>query len=329
MALTKEKNHPQVTIIVSVKNARTTIEKCIKSLLNLNYPNYKIHIADAFSTDGTYEILKKLKLEYSKKINLERIRGNIATVHNYLINKTYTEFVAMTDADCTVDNNWLKHLVSGFFSNDIIAAAGFCSTPKDVNRLQKLIGMELENRFKKFPKFISRAPTMNLCVRNDIAKKIKFDERFDVAQVTDWGYRLTKLGKMIYVPKAIIYHYHRSTLKNYFIQRFRYARAMPLLYFKHKNKLRGDHILRPIMIIEEITFLFFSLFILFSIFYNNFFWYAIILFFFLLSLYFIDILRFAKKPANALLLVFLYLLRSTAWTIGLIFGMFDLILNLF
>jgi len=323
------KNYPRVTIIVSVKNAGNTIEKCVKSLLNLNYPNYKIHIADAFSTDGTYEILKKLILEHPKKIKLERVRGNIATAHNNLIKKTSTDFVAITDADCTVDKNWLKYLIRSFTSDDIIAAAGFCSTPKDVNRLQQLIGMELENRFKKFPEFISRAPTMNLCVRTDIAKKIKIDERFDVAQETDWGYRLTKLGKMIYVPRAVVYHYHRSTLKNYFMQRFRYARAIPLLYFKHKNKLKGDHILKPIMIIEEIVFLFFSFFILVSFFYNIFFFYAIILFFSLLSLYFIDILTFTKRPQDAFSLIFLYLLRNTAWTIGVTFGIFNLILKLF
>ncbi|MCM8775763.1 MAG: hypothetical protein NC930_05375, partial [Candidatus Omnitrophica bacterium] len=54
--------------------------------------------------------------------------------------------------------------------------------------------------------YISRAPDMNLCVRSKYAKKVRFDERFIWAWETDFGYRLTRLGKMKYVPDAIVYH---------------------------------------------------------------------------------------------------------------------------
>jgi len=50
---------PSVTILVTVKNGANTIENCVNSLLKLNYTNYKIYVIDAFSTDGTYDILKK------------------------------------------------------------------------------------------------------------------------------------------------------------------------------------------------------------------------------------------------------------------------------
>jgi len=319
---------PNVTILVTVKNSKSTIEKCIKSLLRLNYPYFKIYVTDAYSNDGTFEILKKIQKRYSKKIRLERIRGNIATAHNYMTRKTNTEFIAMTDADCVVDKNWLKNLISSFTSKDIIATTGFCSTPKTAKGLQKLIGMEFERRFKKVPKFVPRGPTMNLCVRANYAKKIKFDERFDVAQETDWGYRLTKLGRMYYVPNAVVYHYHRSTIKSFLKQNgFRYGRAMPLLYLKHMKRATGDYLSKPIMILQEFIFLLLCLFILFSIFYNFFINIAIAFMILLFISYFVDILEFTKNPINVGSLIILYILRNTAWTIGMLFGIFDLIIK--
>ena len=319
------KRLPWVTILVTVKNSRDTIEKCINSLLKLNYPNYRIYVTDAFSTDGTYEILKKLKKKHPKKIKLERIKGNIAKAHNYMIKKVKTSFIAMTDADCVVDKNWLKNLISGFTSKDIIATAGFCSTPKKVNWLQKLIGLELEHRFKNFPEFISRAPTMNLCVKTSYAKKVKFNEKLEVAQETDWGYRLTKLGKMKYIPKAIVYHYHRPTLKSYFIQQFKYGKQMPLIYLKqYKEKITGDHIsTRSIFL--QLLFFDLTIFLFFlSIFFKFLFLPSIFLLIFLFIFYLCDILKFTRSIRNIFGILFIYFLRVIAWTIGILVGLITL-----
>jgi cellulose synthase/poly-beta-1,6-N-acetylglucosamine synthase-like glycosyltransferase len=314
-----------VTVLVTAKNAAGTIKKCIESLMKLNYKNYKVYVTDAYSTDGTWNILKKLKKKYRKKLKIERVRGNIAKAHNYMIQRVKTKFIAMTDADCVVDKNWLRNLIYGFTSDDIVATAGFCSTPKTVNKLQKLMGMELEDRFKHFPEFISRAPTMNLCVRTNIAKKVRFDERFDVAQETDWGYRLTKLGKMRYVSNAVVYHFHRPTWKSFFIQQFRYGKYMPLLYLKHRRMATGDHISKPSMIFQEFVFLLFYFFLSLSLFHRKFVVLSVTIFSFLLILYTFDISRLTKRIDDVFLFLILYIIRTVAWSIGLILGLFYLI----
>ena len=318
---------PSVTVLVTVKNSEDTVEKCINSILKLNYPNYKIYVTDGYSTDRTWEIIKILQKKFSNKIHAERIKGNIATAHNHMIKKVKTDFIAMTDADCVVDRNWLKNLIYGFSSKEIIATAGYCSTPKAVNMIQRLIGRELEDRFDNFPKFILRAPTMNLCVRTEIAKKVKFDERFDVAQETDWGYRLVKFGKMRYVPKAVVYHHHRPTLKSFFKQQFKYGRHMPLLYFKHMKMSTGDHISKPLMIFQEFIFLFACLFSIFSFFNPNFFILSMVLFIILFISYLFKSVNLAKKFYEIPLFFFLFFFRTVAWTVGLIFGLFDFFLK--
>ena len=55
-----------ITIITVVKNAKNTIETCIKSVLNQNYNNIEYIIIDGNSKDGTKEVIEK----YKEKISL-------------------------------------------------------------------------------------------------------------------------------------------------------------------------------------------------------------------------------------------------------------------
>jgi cellulose synthase/poly-beta-1,6-N-acetylglucosamine synthase-like glycosyltransferase len=318
------KKNPSVTVLVTVKNGESTIKKCVESLLKLDYPKYKIYITDAYSEDNTFKILKELKKKNSKKIKLERVRGNIAKAHNHMIKKVKSDLIAMTDADCVVDKNWLKYLTSAFKSEDIVASVGYCSTPKNVNKLQRLVGMELENRFKKFPKFVKRGPTMNFCVRTDLAKKIKFDERFDVAQETDWGYRLSEFGKIKYVPKARVYHYHRPTWRSFFKQQFKYGKHMPLLYLKHKKMSTGDHISKPSMILEEFAFISTCFFIILSIFNQVFILFIFLSLMILIGTYLSSILTLTKKLDMVIRFFALHVVRNIAWSLGLFVGVFYL-----
>jgi cellulose synthase/poly-beta-1,6-N-acetylglucosamine synthase-like glycosyltransferase len=313
-----------VTVLITVKNCRETIKNCIDSLLKLNYKNYKVYVVDAFSIDGTYEILKG----YGKKIKLERHRGNPAQAYNYAIKKINTDFIAFTDGDCVVDRNWLKNLVSSFKSEEIGAVVGYCKTPKEVNFLQKLIGIELESRFKKFPKFISRGPTMNLCVRTKIAKELKFDERLFISYDTDFGYRLTASGKkIVYQPKALVYHYHRSTWKSFFKQQLIYGKFVPLLYLKHKKMVKGDHISKPLMMIQPLIFSLGILFFILSIFSQVFLMFGLLSFFILFLVYLVDFCSFNTKRYYFFPYLAIFSVRTIAWCIGLLLGIKNLIFN--
>lgn len=308
---------PSVTILLTVKNSVSTIEECVNFLLRLNYKNYKIYVVDAFSTDGTYESLKK----YGKMIKLERWRGNPPTAYNHAIKKINTEFIAFTDADCVADKNWIKNLVLGFESSAVGAVVGFCKTPRNVNFLQKLIGLELENRFKNFPKYISRGPTMNICIRTALAKKFRFDERLDISYDTDFGYRLTENGKkIIYNPNAVIYHYHRASWRKLFKQQLIYGRFLPLLYKKHMGKVTGDHISTPSMMVQPFIFGLIILFIFLSVlsnFYTN---VAVVLSAILFLIYLSDFLKLKTKLEFLPAFMLIFLVRTLALSLGALMG---------
>ena len=62
---------PLLTAIIFTYNHRSSIAKCIESIVkqNTNYP-YEIHICDDCSNDGTSDICKKYKKQYPDKIKL-------------------------------------------------------------------------------------------------------------------------------------------------------------------------------------------------------------------------------------------------------------------
>lgn len=316
-------NQKQVTILVAVLNKKETIRECIDSLLALKYPFEKIMIVDGGSTDGTYEILKG----YGNKIYLRQF-PNTGLSHrlNLALDNIQTEYTALTDADCVVASDWLDELLKGFDEKEVITTAGYCGTPKDVPLFQKIIGLELENRFKRLPQYLVRAPTMNLCLKTGIARKVKFDEQQLVDVETDFGFRLIKFGKMKYVPKALIWHYHRSSLKNYFRQQWEYARWGVRLLLKHKRRAVSDPITTLGMTIQIPLFLGVVFFLILSFFSDFFLYPAIIMSGAILLIYIKDIIEIKPVLILCPLLLLLFIFRTIAWSIGVLSG-FDILFS--
>jgi glycosyltransferase involved in cell wall biosynthesis len=312
---------PSVTILLTLRNNKDTIKQCIESLLKQSYRNYEIFVVDAFSTDGSYEILKN----FGKRIKLYQLKGWPATAYNWASKKIKTDYIALIDGDCVADKNWIKELINGFTSRDVLAVAGFCGTPKKVSKLQEIIGRELEDRFHHFSEYIPRAPTMNLCFETKTAKKLKFDESLRIGYDTDFGYRLTRLGRMYYNKKAIIYHFHRATWKNFFRQQYLTAIFVPQLYIKHKGRTIGDHISKKNMIIQPYILDFAFLGLILSLFNSKFLILTLVMSAILLLIYIENMSRLIKKSSDILWFFAMFIVRTVAWSLGLVIGIVKLV----
>lgn len=51
-------NKPLVSIFLNVKNGMRSVERCIRSVLNQDYPNVEFVVQEAASTDGTLDLLR-------------------------------------------------------------------------------------------------------------------------------------------------------------------------------------------------------------------------------------------------------------------------------
>ncbi len=111
-----------VSIIVPAYNAQKTIQKCITSLLNLDYPmdKYEIIIVDNNSTDKTAELIKSYsRVTYAN----EKIQGRSYTRNTGAV-IAKGELLAFIDADVFLDKDWLKNLVKNFQNENIGGGQG-------------------------------------------------------------------------------------------------------------------------------------------------------------------------------------------------------------
>jgi cellulose synthase/poly-beta-1,6-N-acetylglucosamine synthase-like glycosyltransferase len=123
----KEKKHkhiasfPNVSVVVAARNEEENIERCLRSILQVDYPADKLEVvvADDGSTDRTPEIISKIKQEHSnlKVIRIESQINNLKGKANALaqaIAQTNGEFIFLTDADCEVPRTWIKGMLRHF-----------------------------------------------------------------------------------------------------------------------------------------------------------------------------------------------------------------------
>ena len=98
---------PFVSVIVPVLNSEKTIERCITSLLDQDYPmdKYEIIFVDNGSTDHTLKILNNFNKNI--KILKEPIESSYRARNKGIMN-TKGDIIAFTDSDCVADYNEME-----------------------------------------------------------------------------------------------------------------------------------------------------------------------------------------------------------------------------
>lgn len=96
----------KVSLILTVKNEEATIGAFLDSVAAQTRQPDEIVIVDGGSTDRTRELVSSHPLE----ARLEVFEGNIASGRNKAIELATGELIAVTDAGCVLDHDWLERV---------------------------------------------------------------------------------------------------------------------------------------------------------------------------------------------------------------------------
>jgi cellulose synthase/poly-beta-1,6-N-acetylglucosamine synthase-like glycosyltransferase len=112
------KSYPTVTVVVPCYNEAETIDKTLKSLLEMDYPKdkLKLFLIDDGSKDNTWEIIKS----YDNGQNIfafTKQNGGKHTALNFALEKNNSEFFGCLDSDSLVHPQALKRIL-GYFERD-------------------------------------------------------------------------------------------------------------------------------------------------------------------------------------------------------------------
>lgn len=107
---------PLVSVVVSTRDRPETLQRCLRSILSLAYPNYEVIVVDnAPRTSATRELVSHLVADQPRKLRyVQEDRPGLSSARNRGLAESTGSLIAFTDDDVIVDRHWLTNLVAGF-----------------------------------------------------------------------------------------------------------------------------------------------------------------------------------------------------------------------
>ncbi|MEX0753781.1 MAG: glycosyltransferase [Actinomycetota bacterium] len=98
----------KVSLITTVKDSAEHVEEFLASVRVQNRPPDEVVVVDGGSTDGTRELLRRA----DDIVLIEESKANISRGRNIAIAAATHEVLAVSDADCVLEPDWLERLLA-------------------------------------------------------------------------------------------------------------------------------------------------------------------------------------------------------------------------
>lgn len=233
-----------ITIGIIAKNEAQYIATTLETLIDQTFDSslYEVIVVDGNSDDNTREIVEEVlnSSNISYKILNEKDFGfyghcfsrNLVIDHSAESSK----YIAYTDADCIVDNNWLKTLFEAIeeTEDDIAGAGGPRLIAPTNNKKELIINHFLTSLIasggnpafsKRNVKYLKSIPNYNAIYKKDVISKFRYDDSLIMSDDTELNLRLGLAGyKFIYVKDAKIYHRETDSIIQFSKNMIRYGK---------------------------------------------------------------------------------------------------------
>ena len=233
-----------VSIIVPAYNAARTIGACLEGLIRQTVPRerYEIIVVDDGSRDETREMAGKHRVHL-----IVQPHQGPAAARNRGVAEAKGELVLFTDADCVPAQSWVEKMVRAFDDAQVMGVKGAYRT-RQKGIIPRFVQCEYEHRYRRMAKQ-SRIDFVDTYAagyrRRVFLEEGGFDVRYPNASVEDQdlSFRLAERGcKMVFAPKAVVYHQHPRTLVAYFRRKFNIGYWKVMVLQRHPQKaVRDSH----------------------------------------------------------------------------------------
>lgn len=106
---------PKVSVVICAYNAADCIQGIFDSLKKQTLPDFEIVVANDGSTDNTAEIART---NGAKVIDMKH--EGLSAARNVGINNSQAEIIAIIDADCYAEENWVEEIYNTISSGETI-----------------------------------------------------------------------------------------------------------------------------------------------------------------------------------------------------------------
>lgn len=222
---------PPVTVVVCTRDRTDRLARCLKALLELDYPAYEVVVIDnGPSDDRTVRLAAELGVRYVH----EEVPG-LDRARNCGIRAARHEIIAFTDDDVRADRGWLREIAAAFADPEIMAVTGFVAPETLDTAAERLFeleygGMSHGVRPRTFRRCELRNTQLlwasaigcgaNMAFRRRVLDAVGgFDVGLDVGTLAGGAGDVEMLHRVVvsghtaaYRPSALVWHSHRRTL---------------------------------------------------------------------------------------------------------------------
>ncbi|MGQ0709779.1 MAG: glycosyltransferase family 2 protein [Rhodoferax sp.] len=237
---------PMVSLVVPAYNEGLVIQAAIRSLFELDYPNYEIIVVDDGSTDDTYEKATEAARE-SEEVPVRVItkrNGGKAEALNTGMSVARGEFVLNMDGDTKLSRNTLRACIQHFENPRVGAVAG---NVKVINReniwtniqaLEYVEGLAMARKAQSFMRVVNIIPGPLGIFRKSVLQQVGGYDHDTFAEDCDLTLKILMRGWHIaYEPTAIAWVESPSRLLDLLKQRYRWTRGILQATEKHSHAL--------------------------------------------------------------------------------------------
>jgi GT2 family glycosyltransferase len=227
---------PRVSVVVCTYNGARTLDRCLKGLKGLDYPDYEVIVVNDGSTDSTAAIAGRYGV---RLISVEN--GGLSRARNIGLNAATGQIIAYIDDDAYPDPHWLTYLAATFMKTTHAGVGGPNLPPPGDGTIAQCVANSPGGPVHVLVSDLEaeHIPGCNMAFRKEALEAVGgFDPRFAIAgDDVDLCWRLQQRGHTLgYSPAAVVWHHRRNSLRAYWRQQKNYGKAEAMLETKWPEK---------------------------------------------------------------------------------------------
>ena len=255
----KRESTPIVSVIVPMRNEEAYIAKCLRSIIEQDYPkdSMEILVVDGLSDDRSREIVEEFRQEYPFIRLLDNPQRIVPTAMNIGIKEAGGEVIIRVDGHCRLAPDYISQCVR-YLEETGVACVGGAIESIGQTPIARAISLAMSSPFGvgdayfRYSKKERYVDTLAFgAYRREVFDTIGlFDEKLVRNQDYDLNYRLRKAGGKILLTPAIKSHYYtRSSLRNLWSQYFHYGFWKVQMLRKHSRSVRVRQLVPPLFVL--------------------------------------------------------------------------------